>query len=91
MVTSVERRGISNPSRYLPDPAKWSILQRKRSPRKGRILLEKLIAIASRHGRADGLPSPYENLIIRSRDAPTSPQPALFESKFICFYKAPSK
>lgn len=45
-------------------------------------MLEKLVAIASRHGRADGLPSVYESLIVRSRDAPTVPQPALFESKF---------
>jgi AraC-like DNA-binding protein len=82
MMTPVRRGGISNPARYLPDPARSSILQRNRGPKKGRILLEKLIAVASRHGRADGLPSPYENLIIRSRDAPTSPEPALFESKF---------
>jgi AraC-like DNA-binding protein len=54
----------------------------KRVSGKGQILLEKLIAIASRHGRADGLPSVYENLIVRSRDAPTVSQPALFESKF---------
>jgi AraC-like DNA-binding protein len=45
-------------------------------------LLEKLVAIAGPHGRADGLPSTYENLIIRLRDAPTDPEPALFESKF---------
>jgi AraC-like DNA-binding protein len=82
MMASVRRRGICNPSKYLPDPANWSILQRKRVPGRGRLLSEKLIAIASRHGRADGLPSTYESLIIRSRDAPTAPEPALFESKF---------
>ena len=45
-------------------------------------MLEKLIAIASRHGRADGLPCAYQSLIIRSLDAPTLAEPALFESKF---------
>lgn len=45
-------------------------------------MLEKLIDIASRHGRADGQPSAYENLIIRSCDGPTVATPALFESKF---------
>jgi AraC-like DNA-binding protein len=45
-------------------------------------MLENLIAIASRHGRSDGLPSALDRLIIRSRNAPTLPQPALFESKF---------
>lgn len=45
-------------------------------------MLEKLIAIASKHGRADGRASTYENLIIRARNAPTASEPALFESKF---------
>jgi len=45
-------------------------------------MLKKLISIASRHGRADGFPSAYESVVIRSHHAPTAPQPALFESKF---------
>ncbi len=45
-------------------------------------MLSKLIAIANRHGHADGLPSAHAGLIIRSVDAPTVPAPALFEPKF---------
>jgi AraC-like DNA-binding protein len=45
-------------------------------------MLRNLIAIASRHGRPDGLPSAHASLIIRLVDAPTVPAPALFESKF---------
>ena len=45
-------------------------------------MLEKLIAIANRHGRADGSASAHAGLVIRSVTAPTVPAPALFEPKF---------
>lgn len=44
--------------------------------------LDQLITLATRHGRSDGLPTPYPRLTIRSTYAPTSSAPALFEPKF---------
>jgi AraC-like DNA-binding protein len=45
-------------------------------------MLQKLIAIATRHGSSSGIPTEYPRLTIRAAIGPTAPIPALFEPKF---------